>query len=241
MAGLVGSEIRGPNDLSNLHSKDFKINFVENTQAQSCANAVLEKDSITAFDNEQRRSLVEYQLATRTEVTANNGEQNEIKVKALKIQNNMASSCEIETIVEWFDPMQGEWEDIRSSEYSFLTKHMAQNELYVSFKLSQEEYMNIVSQKFSQRMNTRDVPAETIVMIRFVHFNPASNKEPIIDTVELKIKGTTESKLDFCDLSVLNIDQESRMVAKHFYQVGTNQEDGWEKRIFVSTQLSGAE
>jgi hypothetical protein len=33
MAGLVGSEIRGPNDLSNLHSKDFKINFVENTQA----------------------------------------------------------------------------------------------------------------------------------------------------------------------------------------------------------------
>jgi hypothetical protein len=33
MAGLVGSDIRGPSDLTSLHSKDFKINFVENTQA----------------------------------------------------------------------------------------------------------------------------------------------------------------------------------------------------------------
>jgi hypothetical protein len=153
----------------------------------------------------------------------------------------MASSCEIETVVEWYDPMHGEWEDIRSSEYAFLTKHMAQNELYVSFKLSQQEYMDIVSTKFSAIANTRDVPSETIVMIRFVHSNPASNNEPIIDTVELKIKATTENKLDFCDLSVLSIDQDSAMVDRHYYQVGTADEDGWEKRIFVSTQLSGVE
>jgi hypothetical protein len=74
MAGIVGSGLVGPANITELESKDFKIKFVSNEIVATCASAILEKDSIANFDGEQRGSFVEYNIYTQSEVQNANGE-----------------------------------------------------------------------------------------------------------------------------------------------------------------------
>jgi hypothetical protein len=157
MAGIVGSEIVGPANITALESKEFKIKFVSNELVATCASATLEKDSITNFDGEQRGSIVDYNIYTQTEVEAESGAQRAVKIKALKVHNSMATQgCVLETFVEWSNPMNNyQWEALRANDY--LTLHMAQNELYVTIQMSQKQYMEKVLPALGYD-NTHQIP-----------------------------------------------------------------------------------
>jgi hypothetical protein len=53
------------------------------------------------------------------------------------------------------------------------------------------------------------------------------------------IKSSNEDADSLCanDFMNLGVDPETSMINQHYYQVGKGDQDGWEKKIFVSTKL----
>jgi hypothetical protein len=79
------------------------------------------------------------------------------------------------------------------------------------------------------------------INVRFITFNPANDAQIIEDTLEVMIISSNEDSTKLCenDFANLAVDQEFNMIDMHYYQVGEGERDGWEKAIFINTQLNG--
>jgi hypothetical protein len=86
-------------------------------------------------------------------------------------------------------------------------------------------------------------PESILIKVRFVTTNPANTADIWRDNVDLVIISSNEDATSLCETDLTNIavDPDFTMIGKHYYQVKDGEEEGWEKAIFVRTQLTGVE
>jgi hypothetical protein len=187
-AGVVGSAISGPSALLALESVSFAITFVSTAKVETCASANLAKDSVTAYDNEQRDNVLEYQIYTQSEVEANGGAQRELKVKALKIQNNKEADCALHQYAQFYNPYTLMWEDLRDNDY--VTMHMEDH--YFSLAISQKLYIDTLGWMFAfdEDLLLEELPAFVYINVRFITYNPANDQQWFEDKIEIMITPT---------------------------------------------------
>jgi hypothetical protein len=117
---------------------------------------------------------------------------------------------------------------------------MAADQLYLDVSMSQKQFIEDVLPFFGYD-TTGPKPDVVPVQFRFVTINPANDEQVIEDYVELMIYSSKEDETTLCQdqLDRIAIDENFRMIEKHYYQVGskdsTDQPDGWEKKIFINT------
>jgi hypothetical protein len=209
-AGVIGSITTGPSSLAALPSVSFAITFISTEKVETCATANLAMDSVTAYDNEQRENTLDYQILTQSEVEANNGEQYELKVKALKIQNNKEAECALSQVAQFYNPITEMWEDLRDNDY--ITMHKEDH--YFSVAISQKLYIDTIGWMFAteEDLEYNDLPEFVYMSVRFITVNPANDQQWFEDKIELKIMPTEEDATSFCDWSLLGIDPDSKMI-----------------------------
>jgi hypothetical protein len=205
-------------DVGALTQSLWKIKFLDSTVASACAANVLSLASPeVTFAEAARDEVLTYQIQTAAEI-AQDG-LGEFIVPALKVTQSVPQSCEMAIEAQYCDNNRFEevlvdadtvwdtegsepciWQAVPLSDTTYFVNDQANGEVYVSFTVTQEDFMDDLLSNFGP-MDVTYYP-EVYIRVRFVYYDVTKATDPeakTYDYLTLVIKESGETTTSNCE------------------------------------------
>jgi hypothetical protein len=111
---------------------------------------------------------------------------------------------------------------------------------YVTWKPTQEDFLDSLVETFGSRL-PGVTPEYVNITVRFYTYDQANPLANVTDRVIVQVHGNGKTKTELCDFDVLQISPGTAMSGTRKYYVGTEDKDGEQMSILVSTIIDGKE
>jgi hypothetical protein len=227
---VVGSTDEGAGaSIENLVTADITFTLVDLTTVADCADNKLTLTDLTLDD--EYRTIDEIVLAT-------GGNKSNTVVKGKKVKSHI-DGCPTTTVVEFLDPMEYYWHEMRQSDY--MTIDMANLQFTATY--DQKWLLETALGKyyyFDSTMAAGVLPDQIYIVGQFRTTDDTNPEKEIVDMFEILITSSGETEADLCTdaFAALSFLEGSEMTVPRTYEVTDDNET---KQIYIPTTVVGLE